>query len=117
MKIPQCHCAAHSTTMCTHPPTHLSLGGLAEFGGVEVAVVLQLFLQRLQRDAVDDVNGVDHVAQRLADLPTMRVTHHRVEKHLQQHTHTRTYGGMDYSRTRLKTNPTNDSRIELNSQL
>ena len=47
----------------------------------------ELVVEGLQRDALDDVQGVDHVAQTLGHLAAMRVPHHvvqvhRVERHL-----------------------------------
>ena len=36
----------------------------------------------LERDAADHVHRVDDVPQRLGHLPTVGVTHHRVEIHL-----------------------------------
>lgn len=39
-------------------------------------------VQALEARAVDDVEGVDDVAERLAHLAAMRVAHHRVQKHL-----------------------------------
>ena len=43
---------------------------------------LQSLVQVLQRDALDDVQGVDDVPERLGHLPAVRVPHHGVQVHL-----------------------------------
>lgn len=45
---------------------------------VQVAA-LEGLVQALQRDAVDDVDGVDHVAERLGHFATVSISHHGMQ--------------------------------------
>lgn len=41
-------------------------------------------MEILKRDALDHIDRVDHVAERLAHFATMRITHHRMQQNLRK---------------------------------
>ncbi|KAI3493165.1 hypothetical protein L1887_42182 [Cichorium endivia] len=59
----------------------LTLGGLGDLLVVEVAL-LELGVQAVEVDALDDVDGVDDVAERLGHLASVGVAHHGVAEDL-----------------------------------
>mmetsp|Transcript_6006 Transcript_6006/g.16951 ORF Transcript_6006/g.16951 Transcript_6006/m.16951 type:complete len:738 (+) Transcript_6006:755-2968(+) len=56
----------------------LALDGLGHLARVEVALP-ELFVQVLQADAFRDVDGVQHVTERLAHLAPVRIPHHGMQ--------------------------------------
>jgi len=62
---------------------YLAFDGSFNLRRVKVAFT-QLLVHVLKGNTLCDVNGIQHIAQTLAHLPAMGVTHHCVQKDLRE---------------------------------